>query len=500
MKVSVRSATVLVALCAVSAPATAQHATPGTVADTFTAPSSSETPYVVPAADGWQTISLISAGDVAEENGYRMAGIPDGLGVMAGKFEDGKYVAEKAYLTVFMNHEITPGGGITRLHGTNGAFVSEWSVHLNSLTVKRGEDLIRDVYTWDAATSQWVFNPTAQFNRFCSADLPAYTAFYNPQTRKGFDGRMFMNGEESGAQGRAFAHVVTGAGKGTSYELPALGRSSWENIVAHPNAGDRTIVAALNDSTPGQVNVFVGQKQATGNPVERAGLASGTLYGIKVTNGGANYANGAVTRENAGPINGTFMLVAANDAGVTKFARPEDGAWDTQNTRAFYFVVTGASVDGAGQSARLYKLTFDSLADLAAGGTIQLIVDRAAIAGPPTFAQFDNITVAGDGSVMVQEDPGNVEYIAKTWQVNPVTKSATAILQSDATRFTAPYVAPFNRDEESSGIIEVTEFVKAANWYEQGRRYFLADIQAHYAIPGELYEGGQLYLVVSPKP
>jgi hypothetical protein len=28
----------------------------------------------------------------------------------------------------------------------------------------------------------------------------------------------------------------------------------------------------------------------------------------------------------------------------------------------------------------------------------------------------------------------------------------------------------------------------------------LADIQAHYGIPGELFEGGQLYLVVSPRP
>jgi hypothetical protein len=44
-----------------------------------------------------------------------------------------------------------------------------------------------------------------------------------------------------------------------------------------------------------------------------------------------------------------------------------------------------------------------------------------------------------------QEDPGNVEYLAKTWRVNPATKITTAILQSDATRFTAPYVARWPR-------------------------------------------------------
>jgi hypothetical protein len=32
----------------------------------------------------------------------------------------------------------------------------------------------------------------------------------------------------------------------------------------------------------------------------------------------------------------------------------------------------------------------------------------------------------------------------------------------------------------------------------RGRRYVLADLQAHYGIPGELVEGGQLYLVASP--
>jgi hypothetical protein len=54
-------------------------------------------------------------------------------------------------------------------------------------------------------------------------------------------------------------------------------------------------------------------------------------------------------------------------------------------------------------------------------------------------------------------------------------------------------------DEENSGVIEVTDIVKNANWYEAGRRYYLGNMQAHYAIPGELVEGGQLYLMASPK-
>jgi len=36
------------------------------------------------------------------------------------------------------------------------------------------------------------------------------------------------------------------------------------------------------------------------------------------------------------------------------------------------------------------------------------------------------------------------------------------------------------QDEESSGIIEVTDLVHSARWFDKGRRYFLADMQAHY--------------------
>ena len=119
----------------------------------LTGPTSSQTPYIVPTAPGWSVTSLISVGDGASENGYVMAGIPDGLGALSGKFDadSGRYVADKAFMTILMNHEIGAGLGAIRAHGTNGAFVSQWTVHLNSLEVKLGEDLIRKVYTWDGA-------------------------------------------------------------------------------------------------------------------------------------------------------------------------------------------------------------------------------------------------------------------------------------------------------------------------------------------------------------
>jgi len=480
-------------------------------------------------SNGWESISIITTGDAATDNLYQMVGVPDGLGAIAGRYDedDQTYVADKAFMTVFMNHELLATEGIVRAHGKIGAFVSQWSIQLNTLQVKVGQDLIQNTLVWNPTTQGWDVNPQV-LARLCSADLPAPTAFYNPATGKGFDGVIFMDGEENGNAGRAWGHVASGPLKGASYELPLLGRTSFENTLANPGTGDKTVVIGLNDSTPGQLYAYIGTKQDTGNPVQRAGLANGNLYGIKVTNGGANYANGAVNMENKGAINGRFTLVAiptspsfiqngaqlqtnSNSAGVSRFARPEDGSWDPNNPRLFYFVTTGANIPNdppatgsTGQSARLYRLTFDDINNPTAGGAIELIVDRAAIAAYPSpgignVALFDNITVDDDGNVIVLEDPGGNAYVAKIWKVNPSTKTAIEIATSDPDRFGLP-IPPFTTDEESSGVIEITDIVSNANWFEQGRRYYLADMQAHYPNGTELVEGGQLYMLISPAP
>jgi hypothetical protein len=143
-------------------------------ADTFPAtvqgPSSSQTPYVVPVAAGWTTVAIISTGDRTADGRYAMAGIPDGLGALAGRVEGEQLIADPGYITVFMNHEIPAGSGVTRAHGQAGAFVSQWTIQLNTLQVQRGEDLIRNLYTWDTTTGQFVLasgTPSAQLNRLC---------------------------------------------------------------------------------------------------------------------------------------------------------------------------------------------------------------------------------------------------------------------------------------------------------------------------------------------
>ncbi len=484
----------------------------------FAGPSSSATSYLTPTASGWSSTALLTVGDSV--GGYKMVGIPDGLGA----YDNGN-----GSITVLMNHELGTTSGITRAHGSAGAFVSQWTIDKNTLQVTAGRDLIQSgssVFGWNGATDSWVAG-TQTFNRLCSADLPATSAFLNTATGLGYAGRIFMNGEEAGNEGRAWGFVSTGAEAGTVYELPKLGRLSWENSLANPYSGNKTVVIGTDDTTPGQVYVYIGDKQSIGNAVEKAGLNNGSLYGIKVTDAGTNYGNTATARENAGAINGSFQLqaVVAKDTGdtptpggalqtdstaakVTEFARPEDGQWIDADT--FVFVTTGASVDGQTQTAKLYRLDFSNPNDFTTGGTISLVLDSASLIGTDgqTARSFDNLTVGVDGKIYIQEDPGNNAYIAKIWQVDLANPTAAKqIFESDRNRFGTSPLSPFTQDEEHSGIIDVTWLFNgtegpAASWYD-GSKVFLADTQAHYSIAGELVEGGQLSLLRSaavPEP
>ena len=306
-------------------------ATPvASVGTTSTGPSTSESPYVVPLVDGVETRSILSVGD--DVGGYRLVGIPDGLGVLGT--DDGAF-------RLFVNHELFPDVGIGRAHGgTGGAFVSDYTVDSTTLEVRKGSDLADEAWFWNDAEDAYEqrTGSAANFSRFCSADLAAKSAFWDPHSRTGYNGRIFMTGEEV-AEGRAFAHLVTGREHGTAWELPALGSFAWENALAAPGAGQATVVVGTDDVNPrGEVYVYVGTKQRDGTPLERAGLIGGSLYGIKVTGVpnesrdlGINATSRTFSLHGFGDVTdwSALDLQAASTANaVTTFLRPEDGAWD----------------------------------------------------------------------------------------------------------------------------------------------------------------------------
>jgi Bacterial protein of unknown function (DUF839). len=463
--------------------------------------TSSKTAYVVPTTSGWQVVPLLTVGDTVGTSSYAMVGKPDGLGVLAGKISaSGEITDTSQYLTVLMNHELPQDRGVVRAHGTKGAFVSQWTLDLNTLKVLEGRDLTTRIFTFANGTWSDATGSTA-FDRLCSANLPAMGALFNSATGNGFNGRIYTNGEEADTEGRAFAHVLTGSEYGTSYQLAYLGRLAHETVLLNPASGDTTLAVTLDDASSGQVYVYVGTKSNSGNAVERAGLQGGKLYGVKVTNGGA--------------VDGTFQLVDVSDAalgtgtelqatsvnrGITEFARPEGGFWDTKDDHSLYFAVTGASVDGHLQSSRLYKLTFDSIAQ-PTGGTITLAVDSDTLTGTDglTARNFDNVTVDGSGKVVIDEDAGDSDYVSKVWLFDPATNQATQILESDRSRFATGGANFLTVVEENSGVNEITDAVRNATWFDSGRRYYIGDNQAHYPLDAELFEDGQLYLFATPK-
>lgn len=513
MKMKTLSVMVKVALAAMAVPAMADQGI-----------SSSAAPYLQAVAPGINFTSVLTVGDAAA-NGYHMVGLPDGLGAYDN--DDGTF-------TVLMNHELGNDKGIARAHGGKGAFVSEWVIDKNTLQVISGGDLIKHVH---GVSGELLGN--ISFGRFCSADLALRSGFYNKKSKLGSKARIFLNGEEGGATGYALAHVASGADKGNSYILGKFNLATngsgntavggWENLLANPNSGDKTVVIGTNDGGTGimtnTVAVYVGEKTNTGSEVDKAGLTNGVVKFIKVE--GANDAVGTTTDELLDSTTRTTRIVsgtsftlsdAVTDPNVTTFSRPEDGAW--ADAKTFYFVTTDRldQTDLAGKTqqggTRLWKLNFN---DDYTGGTIDVVVDTAnwdvATRGPKPN-MFDNISVNTDGTLTLLEDVGNAEHNGKTWQYSPINGNLIQLSKFDPALFGDIVNGTFSagthtKDEETSGVIDITRVLDR----EDDKRYSLLVAQDHAsatflqgigaintsANPVELVEGGQLLLLSRPE-
>jgi hypothetical protein len=516
--------------------------------NTQTAASSSQSPYLVPTRANVFTRSLITVGDSVnlKPDGvtpYRMVGIADGLGA----FDNGD-----GTFTLLMNHEIpvnvnsgvaTPLGDF-RAHGNAGAFVSMWTLSKSNLEVLHGQDLLRDAVSIFLSNNEpgagvphtgYLAGDTTVIARLCSADLaaPSAYAWIDPSTGTlyGTTARILQSGEESGGIatsiaaggdlgpesrvdfGRQWNFVLTddpntpGDDARTAYEMPHCGLFAWENNLANPHPQLATIVMGMDDTSPsGQVYVWVGHKQTTGNVVERAGLTrqgpDDSLYVVRV-DGLVPDPTGATLEDRNVPLDGAFSLELEGDVsgltaaqleslsntkGGTKFLRPEDGAWDPNHHQDYYFVTTDRYdqvKDGVGTQvgrSRLYRLRFTDLANPQLGGTITCLLD-----GTEAGNMFDNMTVNSNGSVFLQEDVGNQAHNGKLFCYSIETDSLEVIAKHDPERFGdlgLAAVSPFNQDEESSGIIPMDDIL--------GEGWYLLDVQAHYGLGGELVEGGQL--------
>ena len=367
--------------------------------------------YLLPSIPGVKTVAILTVGDSI--GGYRMVGIPDGLGA---------FNSDRRHFTLLMNHELTATVGIPRAHGSKGAFVSRWTIDQ------------RAVHLWDPTAQKYMAGTTV-WERQCSADLARPGAFY--YQGKGTTERLYLNGEEV-SQGRAWARIATGPHTGEAWQLPRLGRMAYENAVASPHPQTKTVVMLTDDGAlstaptpsafPSEVYVYVGTKTRSGNEIERAGLTNGSFYGLKVSVGGQPVSeesndfglgtatsgfvgSGRFSLHNFGDVSGLDPLAletASIAAGVTRFQRPEDGAWDPRNRNRddFYFVTTASLT----LNCRLWRLRFDDVEHPEQGGTIEILLK-----GNEGHGMLDNVTIDRLGRIVMDEDPGNNARVSKIW-------------------------------------------------------------------------------------
>ncbi|MBV9950775.1 MAG: DUF839 domain-containing protein [Acidimicrobiia bacterium] len=451
-----------------------------------TGPNSATAPYVHGVANDTIVRSLLTVNDAkSTDDGYELVGIPDGLGATTD--DNGNIVLD-------MNHELTSDKGIARLHGERGAFVSQFVIDPSNRHVLSGRDLIEPgVEYWDYLDHSYDDTAPAAgtrtsdgkqfpaylnaFGRFCSSSLTAPGQLFNPLSGRGYTGQIYFANEETGDEGRVFGVSEDGQAR----QLPRLGLASWENtnVASTPNS-DATVVVGDEDSADGQLWLYAGRKVAAGGAFQRAGLLNGTHYAVTLNDGNdattdpANDAQFRAAYNKGDAVPFTLTTVGSDQSGADQNAeakseglslnRIEDGAFDPSNPNDYYFVTTEGgegTTDGGGGG--LWRLRFTDVAHPQQGGTLTLLLDGTESIG---LNKPDNIAIDANGNMMIQEDPGADDSVARIVAYRISDGATGVVAQFNLDQFDPSVGSPnfITNDEETSGIIDASDTLGDGNW------------------------------------
>jgi hypothetical protein len=502
--------------------------------------------YVQAVASGASLQVLATAGDVV--NGYQIAGIPDGTGA----FKSGNSVK------IMMNHEIgysTTSASMARAGGdATGATVTEFTLNPATQKLTNAREFLTSALFYNYSTKTFSASASAPagatekdsygtpqhtkfLNRFCSASLaPAGRFSYvDPKTKKayGIKDAVFLTGEEGGDESRGF--VVNAAGQ--LAQIPGLGLASWETFVAAPTGTKTTALFGNEDgsATDSQLWLYQGTKTNTGAWYQRAGLTNGKTYVMNI----GGFKTEAEFRSQVGKGKETPVTFASVDASVngvaqnkaaalvgTSLARVEDGAFDPNDARNYYFVTTESNGDKGATAldpnnklvtkrdgGALWKLRLADAKNPALGGTITMLLNGSEA---PYMNKPDNIEVDGFGNILIEEDPGNNPQIERMFAYRISDGKIAVLTQFNEKMFSkaAGDASFITEDEEQSGVLNVTSLLRKGKTDKNS--YYILNAQVHatgaallkarpditnldeQTVLGRAIEAGQVYVLTIP--
>lgn len=495
--------------------------------------------YMETVAAGATLKVLATVGDAPIGGGtYVLPGVPDGIG--AEKSGD----SVKLYMNAEFPYNTDTAKVVRANGGAYGSTVSSFSLDPASQTLTADSELVKKVTYFNYVTGKYGSNGaplgaaaadsygTPNHNtflaRFCSASLAPKGAFAAKVGKKtfGYTGSVFLNGEESSNESRAFA---TNTATGEMVQMPRFGLAAWETWNVVPTGNLTTAVIGNEDGSAldSQLSMYVGKKTNKGTWYDKAGLTNGKPYIAQIEGYASDYkfrdgvGKGKPTPVKFNELNWKQSGVNQNTEALawgTAFSRIEDGMFDPQNPNDFYFVTTesgkypasttanpalpGVSRDGGA----LWRLRFADVKKPLAGGTIEMLLDGTEA---PYLSKPDNLTIDKLGNILIQEDPGGNDAVSRIVAYSIATKKIAVVAKFKDEMFKPGGAKFITNDEESSGILDVTDLLKKSA--TDTNSYYVYDAQIHASVAKsrpdlttatqaftDAFEGGQMYILTIP--
>ncbi|MFN8071806.1 MAG: hypothetical protein U0R66_08380 [Mycobacterium sp.] len=509
-------------------------------------PSTSQGPYTVPLVDGVTTEPLFTVGETTElsgtgltADGYRLTGIPDGLGA---------YTDDQGLVHLFMNHEFFanrqtgPDPGtfpitipVVGQQGVKGSDVSEIILDPQTGDVLSANQAFTQVKRWNVATqsfddltSEWadLSTNTFKFAKFCSAYLGG------PEV--GLLGRVFFTGEEDGANSSGppdptfdgLGGERVAVADGVAYVLPEMGHFQQENAVVIPTPDNSKTYLAIpedkgvNDS---QLYLYVGTKQPDDpNPMIRNGLVGGDLYVFRAVD--QQITSESQFGKGDGTLPGEWVLIPKDIAigpeenlqayvkekNAFNFARVEDVAVSKTKAGIFYFTATGGGTSPQTSPnfyGRVYQMQLNDQTDPLAGGGMTVLLQ--ATTATDGVIQPDNLDTNRQGQLMIQENPNREQRgkapfdwtpmnpsggEARIWFYDTNTDQLVAAVAQQSQLPAAPTWATSDDNPAPGGQWESSGIIDASAIYGQGA--WLFDVQANSLSNDQIYQ----LVIGSPVP